>query len=262
MTRRRFLLKITPLLSTLGFFLLWEAVCRVFSLPPFVLPKPTEIVHVLIDMWPGIWPNALHTLMTTLVGFGLALAFGLALGVAVGSSIFVYTAANPLLVGFNAIPKVALVPVLVLWFGIGTVPAVLTAFLTAFFPIMANVATGIATVEPEMRDVLRSLGASKIDIVRKIGIPRSLPYLFASLKVAIALAFVGAVISETIASNVGIGYLMMTASSTFQVPLVFAGLLVIAAMGILMYMAASVLERRWTNWATRGSEIGGYVGGG
>jgi NitT/TauT family transport system permease protein len=262
MTRRKLLLKVTPLLSVVLFFLLWEALCRVLGLPSFVLPRPTEILQVLIKMWSGIWPNALHTLITTLLGFGLAVVFGVVLGVAVGSSIFLYTAANPLLIGFNAIPKVALVPVLVLWFGIGTVPAVLTAFLTAFFPIMVNVATGIATVEPEMRDVLRSLGASKIDIVRKIGIPRSLPYFFASLKVAIALAFVGAVISETIASNVGIGYLMMTASASFQVPLVFAGLLVIAAMGIVMYMSAAVLERRWTGWATRGSGTETYVGGG
>jgi NitT/TauT family transport system permease protein len=262
MTRRTLLLKITPLLSTIGFFLFWELVCRVFQLPSFVLPRPTEIIEVLFAMWPAIWPNALHTLVTTLIGFGLALAFGLLLGVAVGSSIFVYAAANPLLVGFNAIPKVAIVPVLVLWFGIGTVPAVITAFLTAFFPIMANVATGIATVEPELRDVLRSLGASRLAILRKIGMPRSLPYLFASLKVAISLSFVGAVISETIASNAGIGYLMMSASATFQVPLVFAGLLVIAAMGIAMYMAAAVLERRWTGWATRGSDFGGYVGGG
>ncbi|MDO8876122.1 MAG: ABC transporter permease [Pseudolabrys sp.] len=262
MTRRKLLLKVTPLLSVILFFLLWEVICRLLALPPFVLPRPTEILQVLIKMWSGIWPNALHTLVTTLLGFGLAVVFGVVLGVAVGSSIFLYTAANPLLIGFNAIPKVALVPVLVLWFGIGTIPAVLTAFLTAFFPIMVNVATGIATVEPEMRDVLRSLGASRIDIVRKIGIPRSLPYFFASLKVAIALAFVGAVISETIASNVGIGYLMMSASASFQVPLVFAGLLVIAAMGIVMYMSAAVLERRWTGWATRGSGTETYVGGG
>jgi ABC-type nitrate/sulfonate/bicarbonate transport system permease component len=108
----------------------------------------------------------------------------------------------------------------------------------------------------------RDHNSRKIDVVRKVGIPRSLPYLFASLKIAIALAFVGAVVSESIASNVGIGYLMLSASATFRIPLVFAGLLVIATMGIVMYMAASVLERRWASWATRGSEIGGYMGGG
>jgi NitT/TauT family transport system permease protein len=253
--------QLTPLLSTLLFFVLWEAACRAFHIPTFVLPKPSEAIAALINNWPGIWPNALHTLVTTLIGFGAAVIVGIVLGVAVGTSALIYDAINPLLIGFNAIPKVALVPILVLWFGIGTVPAVITAFLTAFFPIVVNVATGIATVEPELSDVLRSLGASKIDVVRKIGIPRSLPYFFASLKVAIALAFVGAVVSESIAANVGIGYLMLSASATFRVPLVFAGLLVIAFMGIVMYMGAARLERRFVSWATRGSEVG-YLGGG
>jgi NitT/TauT family transport system permease protein len=262
MIRTPLMKRLTPVASTLLLFLSWEAICWLFAIPTFILPTPTEAVAALIENWSGIWPNALHTLFTTLIGFGAAVAVGIILGIAVGTSALMYDAVNPLLIGFNAIPKVALVPILVLWFGIGTVPAVITAFLTAFFPIVVNVATGIATVEPELSDVLRSLGASRLDIVRKVGIPRSLPYLFASLKIAVALAFVGAVVSESIASNVGIGYLMLTASATFRVPLVFGGLLVIAAMGIIMYMAASVLERRWASWATRGSDISSYASGG
>ena len=143
------------------------------------------------------------------------MVFGVVLGVAVGASSVLYRALNPLLIGFDWIPKVAVVPILVLWFGIGTVPAVITDFLVAFFPISVNVATGIATMEPELEDVLRSLGASRLNMYR-VGIPRSLPYFFASLKIAITLAFVGAVISETVASNQGMGYLMLTASSTFR----------------------------------------------
>ena len=188
--------QLTPFISTLLLFVVWEAACWAFEIPTFILPKPTESLAALVENWPGIWPNALHTLLTTLIGFGAAVIVGIILGIAVGTSALVYDAVNPLLIGFNAIPKVALVPILVLWFGIGTVPAVITAFLTAFFPIVVNVATGIATVEPELSDVLRSLGASKIDIVRKVGIPRSMPYFFASLKIAIALAFVGSVVSE------------------------------------------------------------------
>ena len=261
MTMRKALLAAAPWIAALLLFASWEAFCRVFNVPVFLLPKPSESIAALIDLWPGIWPNAAQTLATTLVGFGMAVVIGLALGVAVGSSAILYRAVNPLLIGFNAIPKVALVPILVLWFGIGTIPAVLTAFLTAFFPILVNVAAGIATVEPELQDVLRALGASKLDVLRKIGLPRSMPYFFASLKVAIALAFVGSVVSETIAANSGIGYLMLTASATFQVPLVFAGLFVVAGLGIAMYAAAAVLERRWTAWATRGTEIGGFSGG-
>jgi len=156
-----------------------------------------------------------------------------------------------LLVGFNSIPKVAFVPVLVVWFGIGTVPAILTAFLISFFPVVVNVATGLATLEPELEDVLRSLGANRWDIMVKVGLPRSLPYFFASLKVAITLAFVGSVIAETVASNLGIGYLMMSASSSMNMPLVFAGLIVIGVMGVVMYELFAVLEKRLTGWAHR-----------
>jgi len=155
------------------------------------------------------------------------------------------------MIGFNAIPKVALVPILVLWFGIGFIPAVLTAFLISFFPIVVNVATGLATIEPELEDVLKALGASKLDIMRKVGIPRTLPYFFGSLKVAITLAFVGSVISESVASNYGIGNLMLQAQAQFQVPLIFAGLVVLAIEGIVMYVAMAILEQRMTGWAQR-----------
>lgn len=254
-TLRRALYTLSPWLATIGFFVIWEVGCRVLNVPPFILPTPSAAVAALIQYSDGIWLNASHTMITTLAGFALAVAFGIALGVVVGASPLLYRALNPLLIGFNSIPKVAMVPILVLWFGIGTVPAILTAFLVAFFPITVNVATGIATMEPELRDVLRSLGASKTDILLRVGLPRSMPYFFASLKIAITLAFVGAVISETVASNVGIGYLMMSASATFRVPLVFAALLVIAAMGILMYAVAAYFERHFTGWATR-SETG------
>jgi NitT/TauT family transport system permease protein len=160
-----------------------------------------------------------------------------------------------MMIAFNSIPKVAIVPLLVIWFGIGTVPAIMTAFLISFFPIVVNVATGLATIEPELLDVLRSLGARKHQIVMRIGIPRSMPYFFASLKVAITLAFIGSVVSESIASNVGIGYLMMAASARFDVPLVFAGFVVISIMGIIMYEMTAYAERRFTFWATRANDI-------
>ncbi|NES98753.1 MAG: ABC transporter permease subunit, partial [Desertifilum sp. SIO1I2] len=127
-------------------------------------------------------------------------------------------------------------------------PAIITAFLLAFFPIAVNVAVGLATVEPEMQDVLRSLGASQWEIFQKVGLPHSLPYLFASLKVAISLAFVGSVISETVASNAGLGYLIVSATSTFDVPLAFLGLSILGLMGILLYSVCLLLEVYWIPW--------------
>jgi NitT/TauT family transport system permease protein len=209
-------------------------------------------VLALVQYFGPISAHAWQTFWTTMVGFGIGVLVGVALGFVVGSSRFMYAGLYPLLVGFNSIPKAALVPILVVWFGSGTVPAILTAFLICFFPILVNVATGLATLEPELEDVLRALGAKRMDVLLKVGLPRSLPYFFASLKVAITLAFVGAVISEITASNEGIGYLMMSAGSSMRMPLVFAGLLVISFMAIAMYGAFAFLERRMTGWATRG----------
>jgi NitT/TauT family transport system permease protein len=248
-----------PWLVTIGLFLVWEAYCRMTGISPFILPAPSAIFEALWRFRAGIWLNAEQTLLTTLAGFAIAVVFGLLLGVAIGASSWLYAAIYPLLVAFNAIPKVAIVPVLVIWVGIGTVPAIITAFLISFFPIVVNVATGVATVEPELLDVLRSLGAKKRDIMLKVAIPRSAPYFFASLKIAITLAFVGSVISETVAANRGIGFLMLRDASA-NVPRMFAALLLIAALAVAMYGIAALIERRFTRWATRGAQA--YATGG
>lgn len=238
--------------STLALFLLWELAVRLFSVPTFILPAPSQAIQSLFPVASVVWGHAVQTLWTTLVGFGLAVVTGVALGAAVGLSRLLNLALYPLLVGFNSVPKAALVPVLVVWFGIGTVPAILTAFLISFFPIAVNVATGLASVEPELKEVLRSLGARPAEVFTKALLPRSMPYFFASLKVAVTLAFVGSVISEIAASQSGIGYMMMSASSSFNIPLVFGGLLVIALMGVVLYGGFALLEQRLVGWAYRG----------
>ncbi len=244
--------RLAPWILTLLVVVIWEAICRGFAIPSFLMPTPSSIWQTGFAMGGAIMEHATHTLITTLAGFAVAVIFGALLGMVVGSSPLIYKALYPMLVGFNSVPKVAFVPVLVVWFGIGTVPAILTAFLISFFPVVVNVATGLSTLEPELEDVLRSLGASRLDILKKVGLPRSMPFFFASLKVAITLAFVGSVMSETVASNVGIGYLMMSASSSMNMPLVFAGLVVIGIMGVVMYELFALLERRITGWASRG----------
>jgi NitT/TauT family transport system permease protein len=234
-----------------GFFVLWEIICIAFRVRDIVLPRPSQILYTLWIDAPGIWPHALQTIYTTLVGFALGIVGGVLLGVVVGSSKLAYDVAYPLLIGFASIPKVAVVPVLVLWFGAGTIPAIITAAVTCVFPIIVNVATGLATTEPELEDVMRTLRATRLDILTNVGLPRAMPYFFASLKVAVTLAFVGTVISETVASNRGIGNLMMIASSSFDVPLVFAGLLVLAIMGVALYAIFAAIESRVTGWTRR-----------
>ncbi len=245
------MIRLAPWLYTLAMLVIWEATVHIFRIPEFFLPPPTTVARAIYDYWPAIYRNSLITLWSTVVGFLLAVGFGLLLGLVVGWSRSIYAGLYPLMIGFNAIPKVAVVPILVLWFGIGFIPAMLTAFLISFFPIVVNVATGLATIEPELEDVLKALGASKLDIMRKVGIPRSLPYFFGSLKVAITLAFVGTVVSESVASNNGIGNLMLQAQAQFLVPLIFAGLVALAVLGIVMYWLMAVLESRLTKWAHR-----------
>jgi NitT/TauT family transport system permease protein len=251
--RGEFAIKIvSPIAFTVFLFIFWELVCRALEVPLTILPAPSDVFGALWQYRVPIWDNSFVTLWTTLAGFLIATVFGLLLGIGVGWHRALYAGIYPVLIGFNSVPKVAVVPVLILWFGIGEIPAVLTAFLISFFPIVVNVATGLATTEPELEDVLRALGASKLDIMRKVGIPRSLPYFFGSLKVAITLAFVGAVVSETVGANKGIGKLMLDAQAAFQVPIVFAGLLVLAVLGILLYAGTAMIEARFTGWAFRG----------
>ncbi len=248
-----------PWVVGVGLLVLWEFCVVFFEVEAVVLPSATKAFYAIYEFRGPLWTNSLVTLWATLVGFGFAVAFGVLLGIAIGASRLLYNALYPLLVGFNSVPKVAVVPLLVIWFGMGFVPAVITAFVISFFPIVVNVATGLATIEPELEDVLRALGACKRDILLKVGIPRSLPYLFASLKIAITLAFVGSVIAETVAGDEGVGHVMLVASSNFNVPMMFAGLIVIAFMGIAMYCIFAVIERRFTGWATRSME---YATGG
>jgi NitT/TauT family transport system permease protein len=235
----------------IGFFVLWEFLCWAFHISSIVLPRPSEVVVTLFERRDAIWPHVWQTLFTTLIGFALGVGIGVLLGMLIGSSRLAYGVVYPLLVGFSSIPKVAVVPIFVLWFGAGTVPAILTAMILCVFPVVVNVATGLATTEPELEDVMRSLRATSLDILTNVGLPRTMPYFFASLKVAITQAFVGTVIAETVASNRGIGNFMLIASSSFDTPLVFAGLLVLAILGVGLYVIFSIIENWVTGWARR-----------
>ena len=244
----------SPWILLLAMLLLWQGICSAFSVSEFIFPSPLRIWQQLMEFKGEIAKHAWRTYWVTMAGFGIAIVVGVLLGFLIGSSRLAYAAIYPLMTGFNALPKAAFVPILVVWFGIGAGPAMLTAFLISFFPITVNIATGLATLEPELEDVLRVLGAKRWDVLVKVGLPRSMPYFFGSLKVAITLAFVGTTVSEMTASNEGIGYLLVSAGSAMQMGLAFAGLVVVGAMAMAMYELFSVLERRLTGWAHRGSQ--------
>jgi NitT/TauT family transport system permease protein len=233
---------------------LWQAIVMLFKIPEFIFPTPSKIISEFIEFKGAIFEAAWKTFWVTMIGFLLSIVVGVMLGFLIGSSRIAYSALFPLMVAFNAVPKAAVVPILVVWFGIGLGPGILTAFLISFFPITVNIATGLATMEPELEDVLRVLGAKRWDVLTKVGLPRSMPYFYGSLKIAITLAFVGTVLAEMTAGDSGIGYLMQTAGSQQRLALAFAGLVTIGAMAMVMYQLFSWVEMRTTGWAHRGSQ--------
>ncbi|MEO8057570.1 MAG: ABC transporter permease [Burkholderiales bacterium] len=243
-----------PVVTAVALLILWQLVCTLFKIADFIFPSPITIVQAMIEFAAPIGEAAWKTFWVTMLGFAIAIVVGVMLGFLVGSSRLAYAAVYPLLVGFNAVPKAAIVPILIVWFGIGIGPGILTAFLISFFPITVNIATGLATLEPELEDVLRVLGAKRWDVLIKVGLPRSMPYFYGSLKIAITLAFVGTVLAEMTAGDSGIGYLMQTAGSQQRMPLAFAGLVVIGVMAMLMYELFSLIEKRTTGWAHRGTQ--------
>jgi len=243
-----------PVLLAIALVLVWQAVVVGFEIPEFIFPSPWQIAQQFAEYKEPLIKAAWETFWVTMVGFALAIFVGVLLGFLIGSSRLAYAAVYPLMVGFNAVPKAAIVPILVVWFGIGIGPGILTAFLISFFPIMVNISTGLATLEPELEDVLRVLGAKRWDVLMKVGLPRSMPYFYGSLKVAITLAFVGTVLAEMTAGDSGIGNLIQTAGSQQRMPLAFAGLVAISVMAMAMYELFSAIEKHTTGWAHRGSQ--------
>ncbi len=244
----------SPWFLLVASILIWQFVCTAFNVSEFIFPSPMRIWNQLVEYRGTIAAHAWRTYWVTMAGFGLAIVVGVLLGFVIGSSRIAYAAVYPLMTAFNALPKAAFVPILVVWFGIGIGPAILTSFLISFFPIMVNIATGLATLEPELEDVLRVLGAKRWDVLMKVGLPRSMPYFFGSLKVSITLAFVGTTVSEMTAANEGIGYLLISAGSAMQMGLAFGGLVVVGAMAMIMYELFNYIERHTTGWAHRGSQ--------
>lgn len=249
------LLRTVPWLTVVGLLGLWEAVARGFDLPAWLLPPPTAIVGEIVAR-PGVFAlQALVTAGEVLLGFLLSVAVGIPLAFGIAGSRVFERAVYPLLVASQAVPKVAIAPLLIVWFGFGTMPKVIVAFLIAFFPIVIDTVVGLRAVEPEMLHLARSMGASRWQTFAKIRLPRALPSIFAGLKVAITLAVVGAIVGEFVASDHGLGHMLMVASGEMNSRLLFAAILVLTLLGVGFFMLIEWLERWCIPWqARRGSE--------
>jgi len=233
--------------------MLWEVIVRIFSIPLFILPPPSAVFQAAYTHAPALEKHVLTTMLGTAVSLAGAAALGLLVGLLVGYSQAASRLLYPLLGGFHALPMSAFIPIFVVWFGIGPIPKILAGTLIGFFPVVVNVVTGLRTIEPELWDMLKVSGASKGQIYRKIGIPRSMPYFFASLKVAGGGAFIGNVVGEMIASGAGLGYVLVLATTSLDMPLAFTSLTILLIMGMFIFMTFDVLERKAAPWAFRGA---------
>lgn len=236
-------------LTLIVFAVLWELACRLFKVPAYLVPSPSDIAQRLYDKRGLYLGQTWVTLYETVAGFLLADLVGIVAAALVVMIPSLRDIIMPLLLIAQIVPKVAIAPILLIWFGYGLVPKILVAFLVAFFPVVVNTASGLVSVEPELLDLGRSLEASRWQTFWKFRIPAALPDLFSGMKIAITLAVIGAVIGEFIGGNRGLGYLIIIANQELDTSLAFAALFILSVGGILLYGAVELLERLLIPWA-------------
>lgn len=224
-----------PVATMVAVIVLWEVGVRVFRVPSFLAPPPSVVISTIIQHGPLILKNTWVTTVEILLGYftsivvGVPLAFGIFMWPAFSRTVL------PLLISSQAIPKVAIAPLLLVWFGFGLIPKVLVAFLIAFFPVVISTAVGLASIEQEKIYLARSMGFGATATFFKIRLPNALPSIFAGLKISITLAVVGAVVGEFVGGEAGLGYMLMTANGSMDTPLLFAGLIALTIQGIVLY---------------------------
>ena len=231
-----------------GALLVWEGASRLLKLPEFVLPPPTAILKVLIVQQRELGIAAYVTATEVLIGFVLSAVVGAVVALVIARFAAFGRALYPLVVLFQTVPKIALAPLFILWFGFDLAPKIALIVVIAFFPVAINMLVGLQTVDPNLVTLMRSVGASRNEILARIQVPNSLPYLMAGLKVAVTLAVIGAIVGEFAGAQAGLGYMIQFASTQMQTPLVFAALLEVSVLGVLFYYIIEFVEWRYVNW--------------
>lgn len=239
------------------FLMLWQAATVVFHIPAYTLPSPTAIAAAMIEQWRPLIANSLVTFVESALGFALSIAVSIPLGILIVHSRRVEQIVYPFLVASQAVPKVALAPIFVVWFGFGLLPKVLIAFFIAFFPIVVNTIVGLSRTPPDMIHLMRSLGASRLQILWRARLPCAAPYIFAGVKVAAAFAVVGAIVGEFIAASSGLGYMQLVADNNLQIPLLFGTLVALSIMGLVFFYLVGFAEFLILPWPLRRTRIEG-----
>jgi len=244
----RLITRLTPFVGIAVFLLVWEIGVRVTKAPAYLIPTPSVIFQTFVAEFPRLAFHGWVTLYEMLLGYALAVVVAIPLAIAITSSDRFDRFAMPTLLFFQVVPKVAVAPLFLVWFGVGVLPKVLVAFLISFFPIVIDAAVGLRSMSSEMRDLARSMGATRLQVFARFRLPTSLPYLFSGLKVAATLAVAGAVVGEFVGADKGLGYLLLVTNSNLETALMFATLFALTIIGLLFFYAVELLEALLIPW--------------
>ena len=243
-----FLKRLTPLAGVFVFLAIWQIGVVVYQVPAYLLPAPTTIARTFIDEFPRLLYHGWITTYEMLGGYALAVGIAIPLAIAITSSKRFDEFVMPTMLFFQVVPKVAIAPLFLVWFGVGTTPKVLVAFLISFFPIVIDAAVGLRSMSPEMNDLARSMGASRMQVFARFRLPTSLPYLFSGLKVAATLAIAGAVVGEFVGADKGLGYLLLTTNSNMETALMFATIVALTIIGLAFFYLVEFVEALLIPW--------------
>jgi NitT/TauT family transport system permease protein len=239
----------TPLLLVLA-VIVWKLVISVFDVSEFVLPQPEEVLGGIRDLvqMNGFWDHVRTTLTETLVGFLIALVLGVTMGWMLGRVLWLERALRPMIVASQVVPKVALVPLFIVWFGFGMTSKIVIVTLLAFFPIMLNVMLGVRSVDPGHHEVMRSLGAGRWETFWRLEYHSILPYALAGMEIGIVFAIIGAVVGEYLGGNEGLGYMIVASLNALNAEQLFAVIIVLTLLGFLLFLAVVGLKRFLIPW--------------
>jgi len=246
--------KLLPWLSTAASLvvtiIVWKLVIAVFDVSPYVLPQPEDVLGGIQELLAsdGFWGDVRVTLTETLVGFAIALVLGIALGTLLGRVLWLEQAMRPVIVASQVVPKVALIPLFIVWFGFGITSKIIIVAMLSFFPILLNVILGVRSVDAGQRDVMRSLNAGRWQTFRRLEYPSTLPYVLAGMEVGIIFALIGAIVGEYLGGDKGLGYQIVTSLNDLEAERLFAVIVTLTLFGFLLYLAVVALKRVLIPW--------------
>lgn len=246
---------VLPAASLTILLVLWQVLVRVLAIPPYLLPAPSDIWQAGIAIV-GAWPVHLAaTLLTVLAGFMLSVVVAIPLGVSISINRIVSDAVYPLLVFANAVPVIAVAPIIVVIFGTGLESRLIINLMVSFFPIMIATATGILDTPRDYLDLSRATGGSFMTELLTIRMPHAVPFIFSGLKIGIMLSVIGAVVGEFITSQRGLGYLIIDSTTNFDLPRAMAAVVVLALMSVVLYLAVQGIQRLWLPWSIKATSM-------